>query len=182
MLWRIFFVMLRIGALTFGGGYAMIPQMSRDFVEKYRWIEQKDIVDLFAVAQSAPGIIAVNASILVGYRIAGVAGALVAALGCILPSFAVLVAVTLFYRAFIENPYVLGALRGLRAAVTGLMLHAVVRLRGDAVNSVFSVILCVAALAVAVLFPSFGVIWLILAGGLLGFLVKRPWKEGTPRA
>lgn len=176
-LWRIFLVMLRIGAVTFGGGYAMIPQMSRDFVDRYGWIEEKEIIDLFAVAQSAPGVIAINASILVGYRIAGIAGALCAALGAILPSVAVLSAVTVVYRAFIDNPYILGALRGIRAAVAGLLLAAVFRLRPNSVTGVFGWVLFAAALAVSLFFPSVNAIWVILAGGLLGVAYGRPWQK-----
>jgi chromate transporter len=175
-LWHIFLVMLRIGAITFGGGYAMIPQMSRDFVARYRWIEEEEIVNLFAVAQSTPGVIALNASLLVGYRIAGVKGALAATLGAILPSFVILSAVTVVYRVFITNPYVLGALRGIRAAVAGLLLASVIQLRPASVQGLFGWLLFGAALAVALFFPSVNAIFVIIGGGLIGFVMGRPWK------
>lgn len=176
-LWTIFWVMLRIGAITFGGGYAMIPQMSRDFVERHGWIDKSEIVDLFAVAQSAPGVIAVNASILVGYRIAGVPGALVAALGAILPSMIVLTLVTVVYHAFITNPYVLGAIRGIRAAVTGLLLATVFKLRPASVSGAAGWLLFVAALAVALFLPMVNAVWIILGGGVVGVLFLRK-KQG----
>jgi chromate transporter len=179
-LWRIFLVMLRIGAVTFGGGYAMIPQMSRDFTEKYGWIEARDIADLFAVAQSAPGVIAINASILVGYRIAGLPGALVAALGAILPSLVILSAVTVGYRAFIGNPYVLGALRGVRAAVVGMLLSATCKLAPASVRGALGWALFLAALGVAVFLPQVNAVWILLAGGLIGVLfLRRKGRDGV---
>jgi chromate transporter len=179
---RIFLVMLRIGATTFGGGYAMIPQMSRDFVSRYRWIGEDEIVDLFAVAQSTPGVIALNASLLVGYRIAGAAGALAAALGALLPSLVVLSLVTVVYQAFLENPYVLGALRGVRAAVAGLLFSTVVQLRPASVRGALGWLLFVAALAVAVFLPSVNAVWILLGGGLIGLLSGRPWRRGQKGA
>jgi chromate transporter len=173
MLIRIFLVMLRIGAVTFGGGFAMIPQMSRDFTERYGWIEAGDIADLFAVAQSAPGVIAVNASILVGYRIAGVRGALAAALGAILPSLLVLSAVTVVYQAFIENPYVLGAMRGIRAAVTGMLLSAACKLAPASVRGAVGWTLFLGSLGAALFLPQVNAVWVLLAGGLVGLLFLR---------
>ncbi len=166
---HIFTTMLKIGFFTFGGGYAMIPQMSRDFVEKNRWIPQEDITDLLAVAQSLPGVLAVNTALLVGYRIAGMAGALVAALGAMLPSIGVLSVVTVLYHAFIDNPYVLGALKGIRAGVTGLLLAAVWTLWKSSVRGLPGWVLFAGALAVTVFVPSLNLIFILLAGGLTGY-------------
>ncbi len=151
----------------------MIPQMSRDFVDKYGWVAKQDIVDLFAVAQSAPGVIAVNASILVGYRIAGTVGALVAALGAILPSVIVLTLVTVVYHTFITNPYVLGAMRGIRAAVTGLLMATVFKLRPNSVSGIVGWILFFIALGVALFLPMVNAAFIILGGGLIGLLFLR---------
>ena len=178
-LWQIFLVMLRIGAITFGGGYAMIPQMSRDFVEKYGFIEQAEIVDLFAAAQSAPGVLAVNAAVLVGYRVAGTAGALVAAIGSVLPSLIVLSIVTLVYRAFIENPFVNGAMRGVRAAVTALLLSALCKLHPISVKGASGWLIFLAALVLTIFVPSLNAIWIITAGGLSGFLFLRRGQQGA---
>ena len=171
--------MLRIGAVTFGGGYAMIPQMSRDFADRYGFVKREDIADLFSVAQSIPGVISVNAAVLVGYRVAGRWGALVAALGAVLPSFVTLSVLTVLYHSFIDNPYVLGAMRAIRATVVALLLSAVCKLHPVSVKGAIGWLFFVAALAVAILFPSVNVIWLIVSGGLLGLLFLRRGKQET---
>lgn len=172
----IFAVMFRIGLFTFGGGLVMIPQMARDFVEKYGWLKEEEIVDFFSVAQSLPGVVAVNASILIGYRLAGVAGGIVAALGAILPSFLVLIVVTIFYEAFITSPVVLGAMRGVRAAVTALLFYTALRLRKGALTDVFCWVLFLAAAAVA-LFTDVNVVLLLLGGAALGVLYTALWSR-----
>ncbi len=163
----IFLVMFRIGLFTFGGGLVMIPQMSRDFADRYGWIKKEELVDFFAVAQSLPGVIAVNASVLIGYRLAGVAGALAAAFGAVLPSFLVLLVVTVFYELFMHNVILLGAMRGIRAAVTALLFFTSFRLRKGSVDSVFGVALFLAAVLL-VLLTSVNAMLIIAGGGLLG--------------
>lgn len=167
---KIFLVMFKIGATTFGGGLVMIPQMSRDYVERYGWISEEDILDLFAVAQSLPGVIAVNASILVGYKIAKIKGALAAVLGAVLPSLIVLAAVAVFYDIFITNPAVLGALRAVRATVVALLFSAALGMRKKALaDRWFSVALALTALALAVFTPV-NVILILLGGALTGLV------------
>lgn len=168
---RIFWVTLKIGAFTFGGGYAMIPLMQDEFVDKYHWIEEKDIVDVFAVAQSLPGVIAVNSSLLIGYKIAGLLGGLIAVLGVILPSLIILSVITLFYNAFITNPFVIGALRGISAAVVALMLSAVLRLRKQSLPDAKTWLLACAALALSLFFSQISAAYIILGGGVAGLLL-----------
>ncbi len=177
MLTRIFFVMLRIGAFTFGGGYAMIPQMSRDFVDKQGWVTKEEIVDLVAVAQSLPGILAVNASIMVGYRVAGRWGAVVACIGSILPSFVLLALLTPLYHVVIDNRFVLGAMKALRAAVAGLLLATVFRLFPATVARLRDVILFLVALALMFIFPALNLIFLLLGGIFVSFV----WQALTRR-
>ncbi len=121
---RIFLTMLKIGALTFGGGYAMVPLFREEFVSKNGWISDEDMLNMIALSQSVPGAIAVNCSILIGYRLKKLRGALVALSGVVLPSLIVLTAVTYLYTAVRDNPYVAGALRGIRAAVVALLVSA----------------------------------------------------------
>ena len=167
---KLLWVSLRIGMFTFGGGLAMIPLMRRELVEKNGWIDPEDIVDVFALAQSAPGIIAINAFMLAGHRVAGTAGSLVAAFGVVLPSFVVLVFVTIAYEAFITNEYVLGAMRGIGAAVVGLLIAAVVSLRKKSVVDIPGIALFAAAFALA-FFVRINAAFIIIGGGLLGFLI-----------
>ena len=172
---RLFAIMLKIGALTFGGGYAMILQMTRDFVDRQGWLDQQEMTDALALAQSMPGVLAVNTAYLVGYRVAGWSGALVAALGASLPSFVVLAVVAAVYHEFIENPIVLGAMRGIRAAVTALLLSTVWRLRKTSVSGVLGWVLFAVALGLS-LFTAISPVWLLLGGGLVG-LAGLLWKR-----
>ncbi len=169
LLLRLFLVMMKIGALTFGGGLAMLAQMQHELVDRQHWVEKDELIDLFALSQSMPGVIAVNSAYAVGYKVAGVSGALVAALGAILPSFLVLVVVTLLYEQFITNSVIAGAMRGIRCAVTALLLSTVCKLRATSAVNVFGWVLCVAATALALL-TNVNVIYLILGGALLGLL------------
>ena len=166
----LFLLSFKIGAVTFGGGYAMIPIMRREYVEKARWIGREDIVDVFAVSQSLPGVIAVNSSIMLGYRMAGAAGGLVTALGSVLPSFISLCAVTLAYKAFISNPFVAGAMRAMRGCVVGLILSAVFSLFSDSVKDRFSAVLFAAAFFTALLFPGVNAALIILGGAVCGLV------------
>ena len=167
--------MFRVGLFTFGGGYAMLPQISKEFVDKHKLISEEEILDIFAAAQSLPGVIAVNASVLTGYRAAGMAGALIAALGATLPSFLVLIPVTVFYEAFLTNEYVAGALMGIRAAMTGALSAAVLRLGAKPLGDIWGWCLFLPALALAV-FTDINVIWIILAAALAGYL-KYLWER-----
>lgn len=168
-LWKIFIVMFRIGLTTFGGGLVMIPQMSREYADRLGWIRKEEILDLFAVAQSLPGVIAVNASILVGYKIAKVKGAVAAVLGAVLPSLLVLMAVAVWYERLIEHPAMLGALRAVRGCVVALLFCVALDMRKALKDRVFSAAIAAAALALA-LFTSVNVIWVILGGACAGLL------------
>jgi len=175
-LFKIFFVTFKIGAFTFGGGYAMIPLMRDEFAEKQRWVEEKDVVDVFAVALSLPGVIAVNASILIGNKIAGVAGGFAAAFGSVLPSFVVISILQRVYSVFLSNAVVFGAFRGIKAAVVALMLSAVVKLSKQSFADKLSVAVAVAVVALS-LFPTLGLpsvnaVYIIVGSAAFGLLVK----------
>lgn len=117
----LFFTFLKIGLFTIGGGYAMIPLIERDVVRR-GWLPREEFLDLFAVTQSIPGIFAVNISVFVGYRLRRLPGAILCALGTILPSFTIILAIALFFNRFQENPYVIRAFAGIRPAVVALIL------------------------------------------------------------
>ena len=112
-----FSIFFKIGAFTIGGGYAMVPLIEDEIVTKRRWIAKEDFIDLLAIAQSAPGILAVNISIFIGYRLRGIRGSIVTALGTILPSFLIILAIALFFHNFKDNVYVERIFKGIRPAV-----------------------------------------------------------------
>lgn len=132
----LFLAAFQLSACTFGGGFVIIPLMRRKFVQELGWIGEQEMLDLTAIAQSSPGAIAVNASILVGYRVAGPAGALLSVLGTVLPPLIILSVISLFYAAFRDNRFVsmamTGMLAGVGAVICDVVLHmgwSVVRLR-----------------------------------------------------
>ena len=111
----------KIGLFTIGGGYAMIPLIEKEVVENKKWIGKEDFIDLLAVAQSAPGVFAVNMSIFIGYKLRGLKGCLCTALGTILPSFLIILAIALFFEQFKENRHVEAVFKGIRPAVVALI-------------------------------------------------------------
>jgi len=123
-LFQIFLTFFKIGAFTFGGGYAMIPLIQREASEKQGWVSDEDILEIVAIAESTPGPIAINAATFVGYRAAGYLGAVFATLGVVLPSFVVILVISGVLRQFQENVYIQYAFRGIRAGVLALVLKA----------------------------------------------------------
>lgn len=125
ILLKLFLSTLYISAFTFGGGFVIITFMKKKFVDELHWIEEDEMLDLAALAQSSPGAVAVNAAILVGWHVAGFAGMVTAVLGTILPPVVILTIVSLFYSAFASNPYVALALKGMQAGVAAVILDVV---------------------------------------------------------
>lgn len=120
MYWTLFITFVKIGAFTIGGGYAMLPLIQREVVDR-GWMSKEDFIDLFAVAQSLPGIFAVNISIFVGYKLKKITGSVVCALGTILPSFFIILAIALFFTQIQDNVWVEKIFKGLRPAVVALI-------------------------------------------------------------
>ncbi len=123
-IWRLFLTFLKIGAFTFGGGYAMIPLIQREMVEQKKWITDDDILEIIAIAESTPGPIAINAATFVGYRVAGFFGAFFATLGVVLPSFVIILAISFILREFQHIRAVQYAFNGIRAGVLALLIKA----------------------------------------------------------
>ena len=120
---------MKIGALTFGGGYAMIPIIERDVVDKRKWLKQEEMLEVIAIAESTPGPIAINSATYVGYRVAGFWGAFFATLGLVLPSFAIICVIALFYETFISWSWASAMFKGLKCAVIVLLINAVFKLK-----------------------------------------------------
>lgn len=169
LLWQLFASTFYISMFTFGGGFVIITFMKRKFVDQLHWIDEKEMLDLTALAQSSPGAIAVNAAILVGWRVGGALGMAVAVLGCILPPMIILSVISFFYAAFATNPYVALVLRGMQAGVAAVILDVVCGLGTGVVKerSILSIVLMVAAFVATFVFDV-NVIYIILAAALVG--------------
>lgn len=123
-LWKVFATFFKIGAFTFGGGYAMIPLIQKEAVEKHGWVTDEDILEIIAIAESTPGPIAINSATFVGYRTCGVLGSVCATLGVVLPSFVIIYAISFVLRQFQEIKAVQYAFQGIRAGVLALLCKA----------------------------------------------------------
>ena len=166
-LWQLFATFFKTGLFTFGGGYAMISILEEELVANKKWITSQDMLDMLVIAESTPGVVAVNTATSVGFRVRGVLGAIVATLGVVLPSFLIITALTFFINAFSDNLWYQAAFTGIQACVTILIINAFVKLAKQIERTWFSIVLLIAAFAVAV-FTDFDVIFIILIGGVLG--------------
>ena len=167
---RMFWGFFRIGAFTIGGGYAMLPLMEREFVEKQKWIDAEEMVDIIALVQSLPGVIAVNTSIFIGYKLGGVIGALVALLGVVLPSIMIILMIALLLINIKDSPIAQRAFAGVRAGVAALIGIAAARLSKRAIRDIWGMVLAAAGF-VAIVFFDVHAIYVILAGGLIGYIL-----------
>ena len=165
----LFFNMLYISAFTFGGGFVIVTLMKQKFVDKLRWMDESEMLDMTAIAQSSPGAIAVNAAILVGWRMAGFAGMLTAVVATILPPMVILSAISYCYQAFESNRYVALALGGMQAGVAAVILSVVFDLGGKVLRerSALSNILVVLAFLATFVF-NVNVVLIILAAAAVG--------------
>ena len=168
-LMQLFLSTLYISSFTFGGGFVIVTFMKKNFVDQFHWIDEQEMLDLTALAQSSPGAIAVNAAILVGWRVAGLAGMAVAVAGTILPPMVILSVISLFYAAFAANRYVALFLKGMQSGVAAVILDVVWGLGGRVVREGSPLhLLVMAAAFVAAFFLDVNVIFIILAAALLG--------------
>lgn len=167
--WRLFTSTFQLSAFTFGGGYVIVPLMKKHFVDKLGWLDEKAMLDFIAIAQSTPGAMAVNTSILLGYHLFGVLGALVSLLGTVLPCLILLSVISLGYTAFIGNRLVQFVLRGMEAGVCAVIVDAVASMGATILKrrSVYQIALMVGAFVAAYVLD-INVIWVIAACALLG--------------
>lgn len=165
----LFFNMLYISTFTFGGGFVIVTLMKQKFVDKLHWLDEGEMLDMTAIAQSSPGAIAVNAAILVGWRTAGFAGMLTAVVATILPPMVILSAISYCYQAFESNRYVALALKGMQAGVAAVILSVVFDLGGKVVQerSALSILLMILAFLATFVF-NVNVVLIILAAAAMG--------------
>lgn len=166
---NLFKTFFHIGLFTIGGGYAMIPLIEAKVVNEKQWISREELLDLIAVAQSCPGVFAVNIAIFIGYKLRGTWGAVMSTLGCALPSFLIILSIALFFRQFQDNPWVARAFRGIRPCVVALIALPTFKMAQAAKINRYNI--WIPALG-AFLIWMFGVspIWVIAAAGFGGWL------------
>ncbi len=165
----LFATFFRIGLFTIGGGYAMIPLIEAEVVDRRGWLSREDLLDLMAVAQSCPGVFAVNIAIFIGNALRGTRGALASTLGCVVPSFVIILAIALFFRRFQDNAIVARAFRGIRPCVVALIAvptFKMARTARIAWTNVWIPVLSAAAIWLMGVSP----IWVILVAGAGGWL------------
>ena len=171
VLWTLFTSMLYISAFTFGGGFVIVTFMKKKFVDELHWISEDEMLDMTALAQSAPGAIAVNAAILVGRRVAGFTGMIVSVLGTIIPPITILAVISLFYKAFATNPWVAAVLGGMQAGVAAVICDVVWNLGTKVVKEKSAMSIAIMAGAfIATAFFKVNVIVIILCAAALGVI------------
>ena len=171
VLWTLFTSMLYISAFTFGGGFVIVTFMKKKFVDELHWINEDEMLDMTALAQSAPGAIAVNAAILVGQRVAGFTGMIVSVLGTIIPPITILAVISLFYKAFATNPWVAAVLGGMQAGVAAVICDVVWNLGTKVVREKSAMSIAIMAGAfIATAFLKVNVIIIILCAAALGII------------
>ena len=134
MFWQLFYTYLKIGTFTLGGGYAMLPLIQREVVERKGWIDEQEFLNMIALAQAAPGLIAVNSAIFIGWRVGGWKGVCGAVLGAVLPSFLIILAIAIVFRDWKELPAVEATFKGIRPAVVALIAAPLVKMAKKAIN------------------------------------------------
>ena len=171
VLWTLFTSMLYISAFKFGGGFVIVTFMKKKFVDELHWINEDEMLDMTALAQSAPGAIAVNAAILVGRHVAGFTGMIVSVLGTIIPPITILAVISLFYKAFATNPWVAAVLGGMQAGVAAVICDVVWNLGAKVVKEKSAMSIAIMAGAfIATAFFKVNVIVIILCAAALGVI------------
>ena len=166
---KLFISFFKIGAFTFGGGWAMIPLIEREVVDKQNWIKREDFVDALAIAQSLPGVLAVNISILIGNKLRGLKGCLMATLGTILPSFLIILSIAIWFVQTYDNPVVERIFKGIRPAVVALIVSPVFSTAKTARINIKTVIIPI-IVALSIWLGGISPIWFVLLGAIGGIL------------
>lgn len=171
-LWEIFLTFAKVGALTFGGGYAMMPLLQKEIVENKNWAQEEEIMEYYAVGQCLPGPIAINAAIILGHKLKGASGAVAAALGVMTPSVIVIMLLAAFLQGLMDIPLVGHAFAGIRVAVAALVIHTVVVLGKRGIKDIYGLLIFIVVFIFAI-FTDISPAYIIVAAGLLGILIKK---------
>ena len=167
--WTLFLSTFTLSAFTFGGGYVIVPLMQKRFVTELKWIDEEEMLDLVAIAQSSPGPIAVNASIIIGYRMAGIRGALLSVIGTSLPPLIIITIVSYFYLAFRDNPIINAVLFGMQAGVAAVIVNVVINMVSDITKNKLILPIVVMILSfLAAAFTSINIVVILFICGAIG--------------
>ena len=173
--WTLFWTFCRIGGLTFGGGYAMLPMLEKEVVERHHWTTQDQLLDYFAIGQCTPGIIAVNTATFIGYKYKGWLGGVIATLGVVFPSIVIITLIAAFLTNFADYPVVAHALAGINACVVALIASSVLRLGRTNLTDGVSAVIFVVVLALG-FFVGVSPVILIVCAGVVGYVAYRLLK------
>lgn len=166
---KLFRIMFTLSAFTFGGGYVIVSLMKNEFVDRLKWIDEEEMLNLVAIAQSSPGAVAVNGSILVGYKVGGIKGAIISILGTILPPFIILSIISVGYNQFKENIYVGAFLKAMQPAIAAIIFSVVLQLGINIIKQkeLYFILIMILAFFVTY-FMSINIIFIILSCAILG--------------
>ena len=172
MLLNLFWSFFKVGLFTFGGGYAMIPLLQAELVERKKWLEEKEIMDYYSIGQCTPGIIAVNVSTFTGYKLAGIMGAIFATLGIITPSIIIILSIANAINLFINNTYIEHAFNGIRIVVIALIFDVIIKMWQKNIKTKIQMLIFVIALFAALWF-SVSPVFVIITAAVIGILLTR---------
>lgn len=170
----LFLTFFKLGLFTFGGGYAMIPQLKENVIEKKKWLQEDEFVNMLAISESTPGPIAINMATFVGHKVKGFPGALFATLGVVLPSLIIIFTISLFFEQFVSNKYVSYAFVGIKCAVAFLIfktgIEMFLKMKKKAINIVLFLLVFIAVILLDIFAINFSSIIFILFGGAIGII------------
>ncbi len=175
ILLELFLVFAKIGAVTFGGGYAMLPMLQRELVDNRKWVSEEELMDYFAIGQCTPGVIAVNTGTFVGHKIKGILGGIAATLGVIAPSILIITIISAFISNFADLEIVKYAFNGIRVCVCVLIFNAVIKLLKNALIDKWATGIFLLVFVLSMFFDVSAAILIVIAG-ILGYAVKRMRK------
>ena len=170
-LFDLFWTFCKIGALTFGGGYAMLPIIQREIVENKKWSTEKEILDYYAVGQCTPGVIAVNTATFIGFKLKGIIGGIFATLGVVFPSLIIILVIASFLQNFADMTIVQNAFAGIRVAVVALIITTVMKLLKSSVKDFLGIIIAILTFIISA-FLGLSPVYVVIAAGLTGFISK----------
>ncbi len=171
ILLELFWTFFKIGSITIGGGYVMLPMIQKEIVQTKKWASDEEVIDYYAIGQSTPGIIAVNTATFIGYKLKKIPGAVAATLGMVCPSLIIILTIAIAFEHFEEIALVQSAFRGIRIAVIAVLIHAVYKMGKKTVKDWIGIIFAATAFVV-VAFAKISPIWVILISAALGIAIR----------
>ena len=169
---ELYIAFFKVGAITFGGGYAMLPMLQKELADKKKWTTNEDLLDYFAVGQCTPGVIAVNTATFIGYNLAGVLGAFIAVFGMVSPSLIIISIIAKFVTQFSHLEWIQNAFSGIRVAVAVLVLQAVIKMWKSGIKDKIGAVVFLITFLVCLLF-SFSPVYIVIAAIVFGIAVKK---------